>query len=335
MMRFPYIFFLIFTHSTHSSPINKSIESSENSLKQFNNQIIKNKIQYYKKHFFNFYSLTNQSFHLSKKLHSINIRNLQIHIINTLTNKIQFTLNPFTKKPFQFSQKFYIVRDIPIQPIHPYIIYRKDSSILTKAPPHTFAIQSPLVQYTFSKPIDWIIFFNSYLIFMESSLKQNKNFISFVDLNYFKSILGKNYLPVFHIPIEIDSLKKKKLLHSPLFIQVENEAITLRGIGNFQYKLKLDELKLIAQAQEISFNAIFSILKNREKNTELIIKNALSKINSLLKKEIDEHHSLKLTHKMISSQMHFLSQIDSTSYPKEFKTSLHTQNSCKKIFSKH
>ena len=60
------------------------------------------------------------------------------------------------------------------------------------------------VLHRFSNNIQWISFFGPYLVFQEKSrIYENKAELSFIDLSYFRSAIGKTALPVFHIPIDL------------------------------------------------------------------------------------------------------------------------------------
>ena len=112
--------------------------------------------------------------------------------------------------------------------------------------------------HSFPQNIEWISFFKNYLIFLEpSKVSENKALISFIDLKYFESALGKTALPIFHIPIHFQKAKiSKEYLLSPSHFSIsEGDKILIGDLS-----LSLSQIDYISKLQQLAFNATVSMI---------------------------------------------------------------------------
>lgn len=114
--------------------------------------------------------------------------------------------------------------------------------------------------HTFSNNIQWMTFFGSYLVFMEGAQIYEKTaHLSFIDLAYFHSAIGKTALPVFRIPISIDSPEKADMLFNPSEISVNTDGLIVRGRGT-EHIISNIQMEEIARTQHSIFNVLVSLL---------------------------------------------------------------------------
>ncbi len=124
--------------------------------------------------------------------------------------------------------------------------------------------------HTFSNNIQWISFFGPYLVFMEGSqVYENKSNLSFIDLNYFRSAIGRTVLPIFRIPISTDSPEKVDLLLNPSEISVNKDSLTIRG-GGTEHIISNVQMNEIAKTQHFIFNVLVSLLSTDRYSRDML-----------------------------------------------------------------
>ena len=182
------------------------------------------------------------------------------------------------------------------------------------------------VLHTFSNHIKWISFFGPYLVFMEPAqiYTSEKAFISFIDLNYFESALGKTALPLFRIPVVVDAQAKINTLLNPEEI-IHESATEVGGrllkiqSGGKEYKITRSEIDLLARAQQLSFNVTVSLIdiKRYENNVTPFIESVSETVEELAKKGADDiskkdyTESYRILQEVISLQFNTRSSVGS------------------------
>ncbi|MDE0120052.1 MAG: hypothetical protein OXM55_08620 [Bdellovibrionales bacterium] len=87
-----------------------------------------------------------------------------------------------------------------------------------------------------------------------SQIYEQKANLSFIDLNYFRTAIGKTGLPIFRLPMAMDSLDKAEILNPQITI-TDKEL----SIGK-NYKITKTQLDAFAHIQHLVFNVLVSLL---------------------------------------------------------------------------
>ena len=136
--------------------------------------------------------------------------------------------------------------------------------------------------HSFPQNIIWASTIGGYLLFLEPSMVSDKKaVISFINLEYFTTALGKAALPIFRIPVsfedrtlsdiekltdfplpllsteekEIKNLEKNKVVLSPEFILNEGSYLNIGG-----FELPLDYIHFLSRLQQFHFNFSVSLV---------------------------------------------------------------------------
>ena len=153
-----------------------------------------------------------------------------------------------------------------------------------------FSFHGKVVQ-SFPQNIKWMVFVNNYLIFLEASKVQSeKAIISFIDLKYFESAIGKTALPIFHIPVAFnEKITAKSLLSPPHLTAQDNmkessasaepysnltNSAAADNISQPSQLLSIGEgvtlseelLNFISHLQQLTFNTTVSLLQTENSN---------------------------------------------------------------------
>ncbi|MDE0518717.1 MAG: hypothetical protein OXH36_04065, partial [Bdellovibrionales bacterium] len=129
-------------------------------------------------------------------------------------------------------------------------------SIQNKELLHSFKLSyQGQILHNFSNHIQWIAIFGPYLVFMEGAqIYEQRAMLSFIDLNYFRTAIGKTALPIFRIPMAIESLNKAEILTPQI---TDNEL----SIGqNKNHKITRKELDAFTHIQHVIFSVLVSLL---------------------------------------------------------------------------
>ena len=135
------------------------------------------------------------------------------------------------------------------------------------------------IVYTFPNHIKWMAFFGPYLIFLEpSKISGKKALISFIDLSYFETAIGKTALPIFYLPVHLKKGISVESVVSPQNIKITNDQLF---IGD--RVVELNQMDYISQLQQLAFNV-----------TVFIADPANAKISQEFLKEIAHHFEQSL-----------------------------------------
>ena len=179
--------------------------------------------------------------------------------------------------------------------------------------------------HQFPNHIRWISFFGPYLVFMEPAqvYTSEKAFISFIDLNYFETAVGKTALPFFRIPVVVDAKSKINTLLNPEHIVQESAEEDRRVLkiqsGGKEYKITRSELDLLARAQQLAFSVTVSLIdiKRYEANIAPFIESVSQTVEQLAKEGVadmskkDYTESYNILQEVISLQLKNRSSIGS------------------------
>ncbi|MBI2027927.1 MAG: hypothetical protein HYS98_09040 [Deltaproteobacteria bacterium] len=101
-----------------------------------------------------------------------------------------------------------------------------------------------------------ILFFGRFIVFIEtdtyspSSKTQN---ISFIDLEEFKNALGRTDLPIFRLPLELES--------KAMALSISSGRLVVHGEAGHKFFLQTDVLNLYSSLQYPAFNLMVNLLK--------------------------------------------------------------------------
>ncbi|MCY4320839.1 MAG: hypothetical protein OXC37_00315, partial [Bdellovibrionaceae bacterium] len=112
---------------------------------------------------------------------------------------------------------------------------------------------------SFPQNIEWIAFFDNFLVFLESSkVSDKKAFISFIDLKYFESAIGRTALPLFYIPLDFEktNLTKENVLYPQKLSLTDDNKLNIGELS-----LSLNQISFLSQLQQLSFNVTISLLE--------------------------------------------------------------------------
>ncbi len=127
------------------------------------------------------------------------------------------------------------------------------------------------VLHRFSNNIQWISFLGPYLVFMEPSrVYEKKAELSFIDLAYFHSAIGKTALPVFHIPIALKSKKQRSALFHPAEIDIRSESLVLTGQNGHTETFTQKQISDLSHIQQVSFNVLVSMLSAKRYERDMV-----------------------------------------------------------------
>ena len=111
---------------------------------------------------------------------------------------------------------------------------------------------------TFPQNIEWLAFFDNYLVFLEASkVSDKKALLSFIDLKYFEPAIARTALPLFHIPLSFEKtgLKAEDILSPQELRLTENNKLNLG-----QLSLSLEQLNYISKLNQLNFNVTVALL---------------------------------------------------------------------------
>ncbi len=138
------------------------------------------------------------------------------------------------------------------------------------------------ILHTFPNHINWVSILGPYVVFMQPSqvYEKGRAIPSFIDLQFFQPALGKTELPLFRIPVKIDTKQKREILLNPVNISIEDinisEANTeqepaLKVIrGNKPYTLAQSELAVLSRTQQMFYNVTVSLINIKNYDTDVI-----------------------------------------------------------------
>lgn len=135
-------------------------------------------------------------------------------------------------------------------------LYVGKQYIVNSADAHTFTIsyQDKVLHY-FDKQISWIASFKNYIVFLDSNfINKDQTTISFIDLEYFSEAIGSTKLPIFSLPVSLDS-KQLASLKNPNSIEVTDKELK---IGSFI--ISANEMLVLSRLQQMGFNATVSMI---------------------------------------------------------------------------
>ena len=124
------------------------------------------------------------------------------------------------------------------------------------------------VNHSFSNQALWMAFVGPYLVFMEPSQfyeheKGKTALISFIDLSYFRELIGQGALPIFRIPIPSDLREKHSFLFSPgevRKIEINYEGLKLKGPRQEPYEIPIPVLNTLSEFQQLYYSVVLSLL---------------------------------------------------------------------------
>ena len=133
------------------------------------------------------------------------------------------------------------------------------------------SFQGNIIQ-TFPQNIEWMAFFENYLVFLEASkVRTKKASLSFIDLNFFERAIGHKALGIFQIPVDLQAVNtsKSKLLSAKIAVTENTEALPdvisseiipekLLQIGSIS--LSKSQLDYLSALQQMHFNATVALL---------------------------------------------------------------------------
>ena len=133
------------------------------------------------------------------------------------------------------------------------------------------SFQGNIIQ-TFPQNIEWMAFFENYLVFLEASkVRTKKASLSFIDLNFFEKAIGHSALGIFQIPVDLQTVNtsKKQLLSAKIAVTENTEALPdvispeispekLLQIGSIS--LSKSQLDYLSALQQMHFNATVALL---------------------------------------------------------------------------
>ncbi len=252
------------TH-TDSSDIHFSDEHTSNALSTanqfnqisdslYNNVFRKNNPRgYFLNHPLDIYSLIHQKTSPHKDIPFVDHKKITVEILDS-KNQVQAVIG---NKKFKsvFLQLF-------------SSLYKGEHWITKKQKTHTFRIRfQDQILHTFANHVQWMGFLGPYLVFMEPGQihTNNQAFVSFIDLNFFESAIGKTALPVFRIPLSVSSFLKNLLLNphsidASIDSSNSNKLLTLNTEKGIQYSFNLFQLNHLSRLQQTSFNIIVSLV---------------------------------------------------------------------------
>ena len=112
--------------------------------------------------------------------------------------------------------------------------------------------------HSFPQNIEWLAFFNDYLVFLEASKVSNeKALISFIDLKYFEKAIGRTALPLFYIPLHFQktALTPEAILSPKDLSLTDSKKLSLGGLT-----LSIEQINHLSQLQQMSFNVTVALL---------------------------------------------------------------------------
>ena len=138
--------------------------------------------------------------------------------------------------------------------------------------------------HTFPNHIKWIAFLDTYILFLEPArMSDTRAFISFIDLKYFKALVGHGPLPIFSMPIPFNESIVRQSIENPSSITTNKEGI---HIGNLQ--ITKDQISVFSKIHQMVYNVVVSFLnKNSANETQKLTAEIIRVfINSLTNKTV-------------------------------------------------
>ena len=201
---------------------------------------------------------------VGQKAGSIPLENLLFEIVESNHQQVQGFLS-------------YGQRNIPPALFHKNIRnqYQKDHSFVVKTESSAHPLKHNMrivhqdkVLHSFNQDISWVATLGPYVVFLDPDLvSKDKIILSFVDLSYFESAVGKAKLPVFNIPLFIKNDKERQSILNPQKLQQEGEALNIDG-----FKITQNQMWFISRLQQLNFNLSVSLVDStgQKLNGELI-----------------------------------------------------------------
>ena len=210
---------------------------------------------YYQNHLLDVYSLIHQQVESSHNFHSVNHKKILVEVLNS-KGQVQSVFS---------SQS---VKEIPLEDLKS--IYNTSNWKASQEKQYTFQIRyQDQVIHTFANHVQWMSFLGPYLVFAEPGqfYEGGRGFISFIDLRYFESALGKTALPIFRIPMSAvsgvlshDQAKEVFLQTHGMEIDQKQDALVIKKSNETEYQLTMDQLNYLSRMQQISFNTMVSLV---------------------------------------------------------------------------
>ena len=176
------------------------------------------------------------------------------------------------------------------------------------------------VLHTLPMGIRWAAMMGTTLVFLENSRISNRRaFISFIDLDYFQTAVGKTALPVFHIPVYFGKERgeeRRKELQGPQKISADYKGIQIDGLS-----LTKEQVWFLSRLQQLSFNATVSFVDVEDfEGTREYVKELVKVYTESLEKNhqktidsfgADTTNSYKKLKELIENQLAFRTEIGS------------------------
>ena len=188
---------------------------------------------------------------------SVKLQNIFVEIFNPTDDKNKQELQALLSHP---SQKFLVDKVLQVDALEKW--NSNSVFINTSKEQLSFRLTSQgQVLNSFAQNIEWMAFFDNYLIFQEApNVSEKKAFISFIDLSYFEKAIGKTPLPIFQIPVNYESTNTNaKALLTPEYLSISGvDKTSVLSIDNIE--LSKNQLDYLAALQQMSFNVTVSLI---------------------------------------------------------------------------
>ena len=109
--------------------------------------------------------------------------------------------------------------------------------------------------------VKWAAVVGHYLVFFQPHYSSDKKTVlSFIDLEYFESALGKTELPIFNIPVNFENGITRELLENPSKIIATVEGMEIAGEGEETLEISREQFDFLSRFQQIFFNMTVSFV---------------------------------------------------------------------------
>ena len=162
---------------------------------------------------------------------------------------------------------------------------------------HSFKISyKDMVLHTFLHKIKWIALLDNHIVFLQPNHSSKKHSsLSFIDLEYFSSALGKTTLPIFKIPFNPKSQTKSSSvdLHET-GLKIDSETISLEEFSFFSKLQQMAFSTMVSLADPSTYLDVKPILKDMIDGYSKSFEGAnTSLINNFSDERKDSYESLK------------------------------------------